>query len=216
MAIAAVGGSNANGNLVSTVTAAYSPTAGDTVCLFIHFFPNLFTGLTVQDNLGNALTPGPTITYSSGNQASYAFYQNPVPSGVTGYVASWATNTSHAAMVLEEYSGVSSINVSISGNSGSGSATPVALSVTTEDANDLVVFSFADQGGGPFTVTTGTLRQTSTSALFTNAVLVDSSVASPGTCTGAATYTLGGPWTGVAIELRTPRTQFFTPRWVSV
>ena len=118
----------------TTETVTYSPTAGNATVLYFAT-GSAITGLTVKDNLGNTLSTGPT----SGLLTS--FYQYPVPSGVTSYVATWTT-ARQSSFIVEEYSGVTAVNAALSGNTASGSSNTATLTVTDDEAGDTTVFGF--------------------------------------------------------------------------
>ena len=118
----------------TTETVTYSPTAGNATVLYFAT-GSASTGLTVKDNLGNTLSTGP----NSGLLTS--FYQYPVPSGVTSYVATWTT-ARQSSFIVEEYSGATAVNAALSGNTASGSSNTATLTVTDDEAGDITVFGF--------------------------------------------------------------------------
>src|SRR5271157_943419 len=152
----------------TTETVTYSPTAGNATVLYFAT-GGAITGLTVKDNLGHTLSAGPT----SGNLAS--FYQYPVPSGVTSYIATWTT-ARQSSFAVEEYSGVTAVNAALAGNTASGSSNTTSLTVTDDEAGDMTVFGF--YSGNILTASVGNQRHqiTGSTARLTT---VDNSAGSP-------------------------------------
>jgi hypothetical protein len=215
MAISQVGGSTATSvsTAVLTLTVTYSPTLGNTIVLFLGANGAL-TALTVQDNLGNNLVAGPTANLGAGKALS--FYYLTVPSGVTGYTATWTTTARVASITIEEYSGVTNgVNVSLVGNTTTGSTSPASLTATIDEANDWLIVGILTAGSNVTgtvgnsrqSITTGTVRQLLMDNTQPNVVAV--------TCTG----TLGAvSWACLAIELRVPAiviSTLFTPPTIS-
>ena len=132
----------------TTQTVTYSPTAGNSTVLYFET-GSAITNLVVKDNLSHTLSAGPT----SGTLSS--FYQYPVPAGVTSYTATWTT-ARQSSFVVEEYSGVTSINASLAGNTASGSSGTATLTVTDNESTDITVFGFGS--GNILTATVGNQR----------------------------------------------------------
>jgi hypothetical protein len=110
------------------------------------------TNLFVKDNLNNILSAGPV----SGNLAS--FYQFPVPSGVTSYTATWITSR-QASIVVEEYSGVTGINATLTGNTNTGSSTTATITTTMDRSVATLVVGFGNNSSDTMTGTVGNQRQ---------------------------------------------------------
>lgn len=149
--INAVGGANnaAAGN-VTTLSAAYAPTAGNAAVVMFQTSGTI-TGLTVKDNLGNALTAGPTIG------ELIAYYQSPVPVGVTSYTATWTT-ARHASIAVEEYSNVASVIIRTP-NTASGTSALATIVVSLVSASSWIVVGFGNVASQTMTGTVGTQRQ---------------------------------------------------------
>jgi len=189
--IAPVGGATAAATTnVTTLSVVYSPTAGNCAVVMLSTAAAGVTGIAVKDNLGNTLSAGPAL---SGELAS--FYQLPVPSGVTGYTATWTTGH-QATIAVEEYSGVDSVDASLSGNTNSGSSGTATITAVRDEGGDVVVCALAD-AGNTFTGTVGNTRQTTTTSTA-RMILMDTS-ASPATCTATLT---SSAWLAVALGLR--------------
>jgi hypothetical protein len=197
-AIAFVNGTKAtsSGGAVATLTATYSPTAGNNVTLFL-ITAGAVTGVSCVDNNSNALTPGTTIT----NTDEILPFSGTAVSGATSYKCTWTT-TRGSTIVLGEYSGVSSFNLSLSGNTASGSTSPATITATTQDNNDFFVCGLSD-GANAITVTTGNSREAETTG--PKSVLVDNTSATPGGVTCAGTLTASA-WVAAGVELRTSAT----------
>ena len=202
MAIAYVGGANNSATTsVTTITATYSPTAGNMVVLGVAFPATPGSSPVVKDNLGNTLTPGPsqgTAPYV------YTFAQSPVPSGVTGYTATW-TGGQNAGIAVAEYSGPAGSGVDVSHGIATTAVNSAScsLSVTLDAANDFVVMA-ACSYGGTLTTSVGNQRQQTTTG-GVRITLQDNTGTTTGasvanTCTQAsanwicaAAVTVGGP-----------------------
>ena len=189
------GGTHNTAALGTTITATYSPTAGNQIVAWVDTGAAV-TGLSCADNNSHALTPGPTVTISGVNLAG--FYGTAI-TGATSYVCSWTTSTT-PSITLEEYSGVSSVNATLSGNTASGSTSPATITVTTQDNNDWIVGGLA-ASSQTLTVTVGNSRQAVTTTAVRQ-VLVDNTVATAGSLTLTATLT-NANWAAAVIELRT-------------
>ena len=150
--IAAVGGAtNAAATNVTTLSVAYAPTAGNTAVVMFQT-SNTVTGLTVKDNLGNALSAGATI----GELAAY--YQYPVPAGVTSYIATWTT-ARHAGIAVEEYANVQGVNPRPVPSTASGTSALATITTALLAADDWVVVGFGNVSSQTMTGTVGTQRQ---------------------------------------------------------
>ena len=164
----AIGGASTQESAgATTLTVAYAPTAGN--CAVLSFNAGASAGtVTVKDNLGNTLTAGPT----SGNLR--AFHQYPVPSGVTGYTATWTT-ARQASLVVEEYSGVTAVDITLAGNTATGSSGTAAITVTPDEVTDTVVCMFGNVSSDTMTGSIGNQRQrTLGSAVTAPITLMDS------------------------------------------
>lgn len=191
MAIAQVGGTtNNSGSNVSTLSATYSPTAGNTLVLLLNTSAAI-TALTVQDSHGNNLTAGPV----QGNLRM--FYQFGVPATVTGYTASWTTAV-QVSIAVEEYSGVGGVNTNFAANHTSATSASASIVTAIVAANNWIVAGFGE-GANSFTTTVGTNRQ-NTTASSARVELQDNTSASIGNVTNTATLP-SSAWTAVSIEL---------------
>jgi|SRR5271157_394610 len=205
MGISQVGGNIAQETTGATSLAVtYSPTAGNCAVLFF-ITGGTSSGLTVQDNLSNTLTAGPTATLPSQGTGSgiptlASFYQFPVPAGVTSYTANWTT-ARQASLVVEEYTNVVAVNASLSGNSAAGTGTTVSITVTTLLNNAWIVGGLADDNSQTPTGTVGNQRQQTTTPTG-RIVLVDNTVVLVGSVTCTATVGSSSPWGAVALQLQ--------------
>jgi hypothetical protein len=189
MAISYIGGgNNGSSTAVTTISVTYSPVVGNTLCVFLALGSSS-AGLSIVDNLANSLTTGPTLS------ALYGVYYT-VPSGVTTLTASWTT-AKQCGMVLMEYSGVSSVNASLTGNTATATSTTPSISVTTQDANDFVVAGF--HTGTAMTTTSGNQRKSESVGFYMYGL--DNTSATAGSVTLGGTMT-SSAWVAVAIELR--------------
>jgi hypothetical protein len=195
MAIAFVNGAGGgvSANVVNK-TVAYSPTAGNTVCVFITL-TGAVTNLTCVDNNSNPLAAGPTIQPSA--QMSTFYYT--AGSGVTSFACSWTT-ARQVNMIVVEYSGVlGGVNPSLSGNTANGTSTTATISVTTQDNNDFIVGGLGAVAEA-ITMTTGTSRETEgVGGVSLN--VADNTVASAGSVSLTGTLT-SAAWIICVLELR--------------
>lgn len=177
---------------VTTITITYTPTAGNTVVLFLQ--SNGISAVTVQDNHGNALTAGATSILNGGAQ-SRVFYGTAAAT-VTGYTASWTTS-SGMGISIEEYSGVISVSAALTGNTATGSSSPATISQVVP-ANSMIVAGFDTRTSSP-TATVGTQRQISTAANPQH-ILMDNSTVGAQTLSCACTFT-ALTWSAAALVL---------------
>lgn len=192
-AIAPVGGAKVNFTFVTSQSLSYSPTAGNVVVVFVS--TNSQSSAYCRDNNFHTYFPGPTS--SSGTSVEFSFYAF-ASSGTTAINCLWPSQVS-GTIQLEEYSGASSVNVGLTGNSANGSSGTATLSVTTQDNNDYVVFGLSDKSN-TLTTTVGTQRQNSSSTA--SQALIDATSGTPALVTATATLTSSN-WNALAIELRT-------------
>lgn len=192
MAIAAVNGQADSSTIaVTTKTETYTPTAGSTRAVVAFFISaGAVTSLVVKDNLNNVLTVGSV----SNNLA--AFYQFPVPAGVTSYVATW-TGSQQCSFGVEEYSGVVSVNGSFPGNTATGSSNTATIVERLARANNFIVAGMGS--ANTLTASVGNQRQQTTTATA-RIVIIDNTSASLTSVTNTATLT-SAAWDIVAIEL---------------
>jgi len=193
--IAQVGGAHVSESAgATTLTGFYTPTAGN-AAVVMFATGNTISGLVVKDNLGNLLSVGPT----SGLLTTW--HQFPVPSGVTGYTATWTT-ARQASLVIEEYSGVVGVDVGLAGNTNSGSSGTATITPTTTIANEWIVCGFSDVASNTLTGTVGHQRQQTLGSAVTSPVtLMDNTAAVPGSVTCSATLT-SSAWNAVALGLQ--------------
>lgn len=189
MAITPVGGAqNGTASSVTTISATYSPTAGNTVLVFLS--TGAVTGVAIKDQLGNALTQIGTV----GNTlANIWVFGGIAASGATSYVATW-TSALNCALLVEEYSGVASIGAGV-GNSGSTS--PATLTKVVA-ANSFLVGAIDTRSATPAT-STGTQRQIRTASSPMSA-LADNTSAPGGSISVVFTGSTVS-WAAIAVEL---------------
>ena len=195
-AIAQNSGNKVNCTTNTTCTITYSPTTGNRVVLWIDTNA-VVSSLACSDNNSNSLTAGPAI--ANGTSPVLAGFYGLAITGATSYTCTWTT-TAVSAITIEDYSGASSFNASLSGNTASGSSTSATITVTTQDSNDWIVCGISD-GINTLTVTVGNSRQATTGG-SNKTVLLDNTVVSPGSVTCTATLS-SSAWAAAVIELRT-------------
>lgn len=208
MAISPLGGAvNTTTSNVNTLSVNYSPTLGNTVTVAIGTNSEgaAATGVSVQDNLSNNLTVGPTVTSSGVIYVCSQFYYS-VPSGVTSFTASWTNATSSGGVTLfvEEYSGVGSVNPA--GVSNSGVSAPATISLVSTVNNSFAVgilyYAISTNLGA---LTSGSQRQVSPNTSKLRSRLADQTAASSGSTLTLTNTTSGNTnWASTAIELLPP------------
>lgn len=177
MSIAWVGGTSNSAASAATITATYSPTAGNMVIVFVTVGGSV-TGLSVQDNNGNYLGPGPVVNTSqvpvaAGTGFMYAFWAVAV-TGATSYVANWTTSQV-SSIVVGEYSGVGAILLTLATNNATGTSTTAGITPTTTDTNAVLVCGIANNSTVGFSAVGGSnLRENSGNAHAAVCCLVDS------------------------------------------
>lgn len=206
MAIAFVSGATTGTtSAVTTLSVTYAPTAGNIVIVTVGTSGT--SAMTCADSSNNPLTPGPSKT----NTVICNTFYYTAASGITGFTASWTTG-SPVNIAVAEYSGVSSVNANLAGNTASGTSTTATITVTTQDSNDWIV-------GGEvsntqvITQTVGTARETIGTAapklkIADNTVAAAGAVSLTGTLTSAA-------WAIAVIELRTVAAPAGGSNWLS-
>ena len=208
MAIAQVGGAHNSAASAATIAATYSPTAGNIVIVFVAT-GGAVTAISVQDNNGNYLAPGPTgsgtLQVAAGTGQLYAFW-GIASSGATSYTANWTTSQV-SAITVEEYSGVLGVYflTATSGYFNTGTSTTAALTLHTVDPNDWLVGGVANNSTDAFTSIAATnLRQNSGTGQTIVCALLDSgAVSSVNTNqTVQATVAASVAWGGLAFILR--------------
>lgn len=195
MAIAQVNGaSNQSAVGVTTLSVTYSPTLGNTAVVFF-MAGGAVTSLVVKDNLNNTLTAGPM----SGNLAG--FYQFPVPSGVTSYIATWLTSQ-QCSLAVEEYSGVGAVQSTFV--IASGNSTTDTITVPIVAVNNWIVCGLGS--ANTLTATVGNSRQSTTTStgrvnLMDNTSGVIGNVVCTATLTSAAWNAVGMEFGGVGLSV---------------
>lgn len=197
MAIAFVNGAvNGSSTGVQTIAVSYSPTSGNTVCVFLNCSATV-TNLTCVDSNSASLQSGPALGISSTTEACFYYVAG---TGVTGFTASW-TGSAACNFAVVEYSGVLSVNPSLSGNTSTGSSATASITVTTQDANDYIVGSLSSPN--IITMTVGTLRKSNSAGGGAPRLFVsDNTVASAGSLSLTGTLT-SAAWGVLVLELRT-------------
>ena len=205
MAIGFVGGSSNTAASATTVSATYSPTAGNIIIVYVPVGASV-TAISVADQNGNALAPGPVVSSSqqpvaAGTGFLYGFW-GIAQAGATSYTATWTTSRV-SSIVLGEYSGVQAINLALATNSATGTSATATITPTTTDANDWLVCGMANNSTDGFTAIAGSNLRESTSGVTACAALVDSGVvAVAGATTVKATIAASVAWGAFAIQLR--------------
>lgn len=171
--IASVGGAhNSESAGATTLTATYSPTAGNAAVVVFNTGAAV-TALVVKDNLGNTLIAGPT----SGTLAQ--FYQFPIPSGVTGYIATWTT-ARQASIAVQEYSGVVSVNTNPTPNTAGATSATASITSLMLSAADFLVVGFGNVASNTLTGTVGNQRQQTLGSATTAPIVLMDAVPAPG------------------------------------
>ncbi len=181
MSISFQGGTSNTAASAATITATYSPTAGNLVVIFVTV-GGAVSNMTVVDNTGNAVFAGTTINGSFPNTAGtgyiYAFCGVAI-AGATSYTVTWTTSQV-SSIVLGEYSGVEAVYLGIPGTSplyyNTGTSTTASLgALPTLDNGDWVVGGMANNSTAALSaIAVSNIRQNSGTARTAVCCLADS------------------------------------------
>jgi hypothetical protein len=115
--------------------------------------------------------------------------------------------------ILAEFSGVLSVNnlptITSCGsgtkiaNGCSGTGSTASMTLTLDDANDVMGCAFVAANGTTFTPVSGTSIQTLALSVSPYGILLTTTASSPGSVTCSATLSTSGAWLGAPVELRT-------------
>lgn len=184
-----------------TIAVTYAPVNGNTVVAFLST-TGTTPSVTLVDSGSNALTAGPTFVQGANDLIQAFTYV--AGSGVTGFTATWITTNRTGSLLILEYSGVSSVNGSLTGNTAGASASlSLTITCTTLVANAWLVAGFCTTNTASWTAGTGNLRSTLISGTNNaRSTAVDNTSASAGSVTCSCTASLSSAtWSGIAIEL---------------
>ena len=178
-----------------TCSGSVTCTATDTVVLLI---PVTAKGTYeyCQDNNLNTIFPGPQ---NSTTALTFSSFQGVLAAGVTEIVCR-GTWTNNMKGILAEFSGVLSVNISLAGNSVTGSGTSLSMPITTEDNDDLVVCGFSQAANVTYSSLSGTAVTSVSGGPSATMFTVTSST--PATVPCSATSSFSSTSLGLAIELR--------------
>lgn len=201
MAIVQVSGaSNQATTSVTTLSISYIPTAGNCVIFGWQGNTSGVSSLQVKDNLGNILTTGPTAVDNAVGNTSM-FYQLSVPSGVTGYTATWTTGQ-QVSIAVEEYSGVLTINTAFNSNATAGnSGTASTVSLGLQCIGNWIIGVLGTVNSISLTGSVGNTRQFTTTGASRIILIDNTSTTFHASITCQATHT-SDPWGSVVLELQ--------------
>jgi len=204
MAVAYVG-SAANGVTSTSNTVTYTPVAGNTIVAYLGITTSASAFSSLADNNSNALSVGPTVT--NGTRLIKSYYGTAI-TGATSYTISW-TGSVAAWLNILEYSGVSSVNTSLTGNTNTGNSTAPTITCTTLVNNSWLAVGFTDTTSTTWTATTGNLRIKNTTAPSNcRSAGMDNTVVTAGSVTCTAGFGITPTvWAAVALELNPSATQ---------
>lgn len=197
MSIGYVGSASAGFTANTTFSVTYSPTAGNTVIVFLG--GNGAFNPTVKDSSNVTLTAGLTETQTVIVHSAYYT----AGSGVTSFTATWTGTARAGNIVVIEYSGVNTVNATLSGNVGSGvSNNHPTLTCTTLNNNAWLVAGFGVSATTSWTAATGNLRIGVIGSETAGRIgVVDNTSSVAGSVTCAATTAGTSTWAGVVYEL---------------
>jgi hypothetical protein len=187
------------GSTVSSISPTYSPTNGNYIFVFLGI-KNPGGTVTCVDSSSNSLTAGPTTTLT--NAYGYSFYYQVPSTGITGFTVNWSGGTSDGWANVIEYSGVASVNASLSGNTNSATGTNPNITCTTLVNKSWLVVGFVDSSTTSWTSPTGNLRiGNTTSPSSGRSAVMDNTSATAGSVTCSITKSLNATWVAMAFEL---------------
>jgi Bacterial Ig domain len=140
------------GGSCTSLSISYSPTAGNSVLIFVWFdFVNPTTNVSAKDSLGNplALDEKYAGSYCAGGFSCVQVWrQTTAPSGVTDYTLNW-TGGDNAGAIVVEYSGLGSYDPGVfaghDNGYNSGPSWTTGTGGTLSNSGDLL-FCFAVDG----------------------------------------------------------------------
>jgi len=140
------------GGSCTSLSIPYSPTAGNSVLIFLWFdFVNPTTNVSAKDSLGNSLSLDQTYAGSfcaGGFSCVQVWRQTTAPSGVTDYALNW-TGGDNAGAIVVEYSGLGSYDPAVfaghDNGYNSGPSWTTSTGGTLSNSSDLL-FCFAVDG----------------------------------------------------------------------
>ena len=204
-------GNNSNCHATSASTGAActvaATTAGNDVLVNVGWHTNTASLVKVVGSSANAVfTPYAELKAGSGTTGSATAWWvcRSCPS-LTSVTPTFSATTKYEVTMVE-YSGVTWMGITGSGNNGGSASASPGLTMVTGDNNDFILCGVASVGtSGVPTSNTGTLRKAAQTGSTTSDVsvgVVENTSASPGSTVCSATIT-SKVWSAVGIELRT-------------
>lgn len=195
-AIAAVGGATVQCVSASTCPVTYTATNGNIVvaCLSTS---NTVTAVTAKDNNNVSMTNGSQFLSAAPNTA-VAYYT--ATGSPTSFSFSWTTARA-SSVIVEEYSGVTSVTGSPSGGTNSGSSTAVDLQPVANEINDFAVSCHSRNASTQLTANVGNRRQ-EIHAASPSLALVDATSTGATATDTATTAGSTGLWSASGLILR--------------
>jgi hypothetical protein len=192
-----------------TYTLTHTPTAGNTLVAFVstHISANQQINYVCGGTSCTSITstgkffPYTWIYCPNGNNCPEIWIARNVPASMSTVTINWAVTTV-SDVQFEEYSNVSAIGQIVQ---ATGTSTAPAITITTQDANNIIVMATSSQGNdGIPTSSTGNLRDASrsgTTSSFDAGAACDNSSATAASVTCQVTIT-SSAWAALGVELR--------------
>lgn len=179
------------GGKVSAASSSFSfgstPTVGDIIIVYAQRVNNSSNGVPfITDNQGNPYSVSNYFPTGGGSQTALYCATATVASG-TFTVTATPLGADFITMFIRDYTG-GSCNLDQVSSANSGATSPYSCgSITTLNANDLLVTGILNNGGGTVTYTApsgfGNLEQETNGSLFESGAVADEIVSSTGTFT---------------------------------
>ena len=182
------------------ITPSVAPVAGHTLVVVTDALLAAGAVVSVVDNGSPAstYTKQAALASSLNTTECWSTGAGGVGIGVTAITITFTTTHIERAGVTAEYSGVLAIGLN---NTNSGTASPMTVAITTQDANNYVVAGLGAGALETVTATSGTKRGT-TQGTTVALALVDNTAASATSVSDTATLSTGTSWAAAAVELR--------------
>lgn len=186
-----------NGTSVAVAFGA-NVSANNLLLALLFGYANSNASASVSDTRGNTWTRiGSIVTGGDGSLYLDAFYC--IANGAGADTVTYnAAGSSYMSLIIAEYSGIATTSPLDVAGSSTGSSTSPSTSITTTNANDLIIGWVTSMAGSTVTITSGsgyTMRQEyEDAATYMHAHLEDKSVSATGAQTVNATLGSSLQW----------------------
>lgn len=197
MAIAFVNSAGGTNVTANTCPVTYAPTAGNTLVV-CSVNAGAQTVSSITTNVGGTFVLG-----NRGTNTNHAEVWTCLscPSGVTTVTVTYSASTTSSAVIVGEYSGVSSIGTTPVNTSGTSTTPNQTFTLTA--ANNWLATNLSVNGNPAVTPTNGNTRRTQANSTTFELSLVDNTAASASLVTNKITIA-SAIWVGVGVQLIAP------------